>query len=147
MRHSKKIGTSVTRMKLDRTSIIVVVLNTGVLNEDDTDESTVFSKDDMGSDDSDPGRTMCLFPFESCLPSQSREQEKKNWQKPVINLTILFLTLPLGVDSSTIFISLKSRKSEPLLTTKTSLLSSSPPRTFSETSKLSHELLVTPRPT
>ena len=79
MRHSKKIGTSVTRMKLDRTSIIVVVMKTGVLNDDDTDESTVFSKDVMGSDDLDPGRTMCLFPFESesCLPSQSLKQEKK----------------------------------------------------------------------
>ena len=147
MRHSKKIGTSVTRMKLDRTSIIVVVMKTGVLNDDDTDESTVFSKDDMGSDDLDPGSTMCLFPFESesCLPSQSLEQEKKDWHQPVINLTILFLTLPLGVDSSTSFISLKSRKSLPLLTTKISLLSSSAPRTFSETSKLSHEL--TPRAT
>ena len=58
-----KIGTSVTRMKPDRTSIIVVVLQIGALNVDDTDDSTVFSKDDMGSEDLDPGRTMCLFPF------------------------------------------------------------------------------------
>ena len=58
-----KIGTSVTRMKLDRTSIIVDVLQIGALNVDDTDDSTVFSKDVMGSEDLDPGRTMCLFPF------------------------------------------------------------------------------------
>ena len=58
-----KTGTSVTRMKLDRTSIIVVVLQIGALNVDDTDDSTVFSKDDMGSEDLDPGRTVCLFPF------------------------------------------------------------------------------------
>ena len=56
-----------TRMKLDRTSIIVVVLQTGALNVDDTDDSTVFSKDDMGLEDLDPGRTMCLLPFESFL--------------------------------------------------------------------------------
>ena len=60
-----KIGTSVTRIKSDRTSIIVVVLQTGALKVDDTDDNTVFSKDDMGSEDLDPGRTMCLFPFES----------------------------------------------------------------------------------
>jgi hypothetical protein len=77
MRHSKKIGTSVTRMKPDRTSIIVVVVKTGALNDDDTDDSTVFSKDDMGSEDLDPGRTMCLFPFEPFLQSHDR-QEKKN---------------------------------------------------------------------
>ena len=142
MKHSKKIGTSVTRMKPDRTSIIVVVLQTGTLNVDDTDDSTVFSKDDMGSEDLDPGRTMCLFPW--VIPSVPWTSQKI-WQQPVIDFTILFLTLPLGVDSSTIFISLRSRKSVPLLTTKISPLSSSAPRTFSETTKLSHEL--TPRPT
>jgi hypothetical protein len=63
LRHSKKISTSVTRMKPDRTSITVVVLQTGALNVDDTDDSTVFSKDDMGSEALDPGRTICLFPF------------------------------------------------------------------------------------
>ena len=84
-----------------------------------------------------------VFSLESFL--QSHGQVKKNWQEPVIDFTILFLILPLGVDSSTIFISLRSRKLVPLLTTKTSLLSSSPPRTFSETLKLSQEL--TPRPT
>ena len=52
-----------TRMKLDRTSIIVVVVQTGALNVDDTDDSTVFSKDAIDSEDLDPGRTMCLFPF------------------------------------------------------------------------------------
>ena len=52
-----------TRIKLDRTSIIVVVMQTGVLNVDDTDDSIVLSKDDMGSEDLDPGKTMCLFPF------------------------------------------------------------------------------------
>ena len=50
------------QMKPDRTSIIVVVLQTGNLNIDDTDNSTVFSKDDMGLEDLDPGRTMCLSP-------------------------------------------------------------------------------------
>ena len=75
MSHSKKIGTSVTRMKPDRTSIIVVVVHTGALNVDDTDDNTVFSKDDIGSEDLDPGRTMCLFPFESFL--QSHGQVKK----------------------------------------------------------------------
>ena len=50
-------------MKPDRTSIIVVVVQTGALNVDDTDERTVFSNDDMASEDFDPGRTMCLFPF------------------------------------------------------------------------------------
>ena len=59
-------------MKLDRTSIIVVVVQTGALNVDDTDDSTVFSKDDMGSEDLDPGRTMCLFPFESSLQSHGQ---------------------------------------------------------------------------
>jgi hypothetical protein len=59
----------VTRMKLDRTSIIVVVVQTGALNVDDTDDSRVFSKDDMGSEELDPGRTMCLFPFEAFLQS------------------------------------------------------------------------------
>ena len=54
-------------MKTDRTSIIVVVVQIGALNVDDTDDSTVFSKVDMGSEDLDPGRTMCLFPFESYL--------------------------------------------------------------------------------
>ena len=63
----------------------------------------------------------------------------------MIDLIILFLTLPLGVDSSIISIALRSRKSEPLLITKTSPLSSSAPRTFAETSRLSHEL--TPRET
>ena len=62
MRHSKKIGTSVTRIKQDRTSITVVVVQTGALNVEDTDDSRVFSKDDMGSEDLDPGRTICLFP-------------------------------------------------------------------------------------
>ena len=62
MRHSKKIGTSVTRIKQDLTSIIVVVVQTGALNVDDIDDSRVFSKDDMGSEDLDPGRTICLFP-------------------------------------------------------------------------------------
>ena len=52
------------RMKPDRTFITVVVVQTGALNADDTDDNTVFSKDDMGSEDLDPGRTICLFPFE-----------------------------------------------------------------------------------
>ena len=64
-----------TRMKSDRTSNIVVVLQTGALNVDDIDDSIVSTKDDMGSDDLDPGRTMCLFPFESFL--QSHGQVKK----------------------------------------------------------------------
>ena len=64
-----KTGTSVMRMKLDRTSITVVVLQTGALNVDNTGGSTVLSKDDMGSEDLDPGRTVCLFPFEKFLQS------------------------------------------------------------------------------
>ena len=63
IRPSTKIDTSLTRMKLDRTSIIVVVVQTGALNVNDTDVRTVFSKDDMGSEDLDPGRIMCLFPL------------------------------------------------------------------------------------
>ena len=51
-----------TRIKQDLTSIIVVVVQTGALNVDDIDDSRVFSKDDMGSEDLDPGRTICLFP-------------------------------------------------------------------------------------
>ena len=62
-------------MKPDRTSIIVVVVQIGALKVDDTDDSTVLSKDDMGSEDLDPGRTRCLFPFESFL--QSHGQVKK----------------------------------------------------------------------
>ena len=57
-----------TRMKPDRTSITAVVLQTGALNVDDTDVSTVFSKDDMGSEGLDPGRTICLLPFK-VIPS------------------------------------------------------------------------------
>ena len=96
-----------TRMKPDRTSIVViVVMQTGALNDDDTDDSKVFSKDDMGSEDLYPGRTICLFPSSFNHFLQSHEnKKKKNWQQPVIDLTILFLTLPLGVDSNTIFIS------------------------------------------
>ena len=67
-----------TRMNSDRTSIIVVVLQTGALNVDDTDDSTVFSKDDMGSEDLDPGRTMCLFPFESFLQSHGQVKKIEN---------------------------------------------------------------------
>ena len=37
-------------------------MQNGALNDDDTDDSKVFSKDDMGSNDLDPGRTRCLFP-------------------------------------------------------------------------------------
>jgi hypothetical protein len=69
---SLKTGTSVRRMQPNRTSIIVVVVQTGVLNVDDIDDSTVFSKDDMGSEDLDPGRIVCLFPFESFLQSHGR---------------------------------------------------------------------------
>ena len=69
---SLKMDTSVRRTKPNRTSIIVVVVQTGVLNVDDIDDSTVFSKDDMGSEDLDPGRTVCLFPFESFLQSHGR---------------------------------------------------------------------------
>ena len=64
-----KTGTSAVRMKLDRTSIIVVVLKTGALNVADTDDITVSSKDDMDSEDFDLGRTVCLFPFELFLQS------------------------------------------------------------------------------
>lgn len=49
-------------MKPDRTSIMVVVLQIGTFIVDDTDDSKVFSKDDMGSEDLDPGKTVCLFP-------------------------------------------------------------------------------------
>ena len=119
-------------------------MQTGVLNIDDTEDSKVFSKDDMGSEDLDPGRTICLFPFESVLQHGPRD-ELKLWQPPVIDSTILFLTLPLGVDASVISIALRSRKSAPLFITKTLPLSSSASGFFSERSKLSHEL--TPRPT
>ena len=78
IRHSKKIGTSATRMKPDRTSIVViVVMQTGAPNDDDTDDSKVFSKDDMGSEDLYPGRTMCLFPSSFNHFLQSHENEKK----------------------------------------------------------------------
>ena len=62
-----KTSTSATRIELDRTSIIVVVMQSGALNVDDTDDNKVFSKDDMDSEDLDPGRILCLFPFKSFL--------------------------------------------------------------------------------
>ena len=65
-------------MKPDRTSIVViVVMQTGALNDDDTDDSKVFSKDDMGSEDLYPGRTMCLFPSSFNHFLQSHENKKK----------------------------------------------------------------------
>ena len=64
-------------MKLDRTSIMVVVVQTGALNVNDTDDNKVFSKDDMGLEDSDPGRTMCLFPFELLLEYDPMDEVKK----------------------------------------------------------------------
>ena len=68
-------------------------MQTGALNDDDTDDSKVFSKDDMGSEDLYPGRTMCLFPSSFNHFLQSHEnKKKKNWQQPVISQILAQIT-------------------------------------------------------
>ena len=114
--------TSVVLMKVPRTSTITVVLHTGALSVESTEDSSFFSISASASDFLKSGVILYLF--------------------PVSLLITLVLTLPAGVGVSSRVISLRSRKSDPLLMTRTSPSSASAPRTFSFTSKFSHE--VTP---